>query len=115
MAEEHSSGAHPFYCNYCNVYLKCEAAFKSHNSKLHLERRSKSFYCRECDETFNCKLKHSRHIVTHRNWSGSETGLQCKVCGKVFSKNQILGFHKHMATHDDEVDEVIFKKNSEKL
>jgi hypothetical protein len=36
MAEEHSSGNHPFFCHYCSVYLKCEAAYKSHNSKLHL-------------------------------------------------------------------------------
>ena len=102
MAEEHSSGDHPFFCQKCSVYLKCEAAFKSHNSKLHLERRDKLFYCRECDETFGCKLKHSRHIVTHRTWSSDESGMQCKVCGKVFSKNQTLPFHKHLATHDDD-------------
>ena len=106
MAEEHSSGEHPFFCQICNVYLKCEAAFKSHNSKLHLERRAKMFYCRQCDETFSCKLRHTDHIATHRTWSDDDQGLQCKVCGKVFSKTQIMGYQKHLSTHDEEVDVV---------
>ena len=89
MAEEHCSGDHPFYCQICSVYLKCEAAFKSHNSKLHLERRAKTYYCRQCDEIFSCKLRHFDHIATHRSWGDGEQGLQCKVCGKVFTKNQV--------------------------
>lgn len=106
MAEEHSTGQHPFFCQMCNVYLKCEAAFKSHNSKLHLERRSRLFYCRECDDTFVCKVKHADHIAIHRTWPEGETGMQCKVCGKIFPKNHSLIFHKHLATHDEEPDEI---------
>ena len=123
MIEEHSDSVeNPFYCQKCNVYLKVslsiiskmskisenifllqsESAFKSHNSKLHLERREKSYYCRECDETFSCLIKHSLHIVIHRTWTQEEMGMQCRICGKVFSRNQTLPFHRHLATHDTE-------------
>ena len=50
-------------------FFQSESAFKSHNSKLHLERREKTYYCRECDETFTCLVKHSLHIVVHRTWT----------------------------------------------
>ena len=29
-------------------------------------------------------------------------GMQCRICGKVFSRNQTLPFHRHLATHDTE-------------
>ena len=48
----------PFYCKICNIILKNESAYKSHHSKLHLERRTKIFYCRECEDIFQCKLEH---------------------------------------------------------
>ena len=61
--QEHKIGDdNPFFCSLCNVLLKNESAFKSHHSKLHLERRNKTFYCRECDQIFHCKLKHQEHI-----------------------------------------------------
>ena len=82
--------------------FQSESAFKSHNSKLHLERREKSYYCRECDETFSCLVKHSLHIVIHRTWTQEEMGMQCRICGKVFSRTQTLPFHRHLATHDTE-------------
>ena len=31
-------------------------------------------------------------------------GMQCRVCGKVFSRSQTLPFHRHLATHDADVD-----------
>ena len=74
--------------------FQSESAFKSHNSKLHLERREKSYYCRECDDTFTCLVKHSLHIVVHRTWTQEEMGMQCRICGKVFSRNQTLPFHR---------------------
>ena len=86
--------------------LQSESAFKSHNSKLHLERREKSYYCRECDETFSCLIKHSLHIVIHRTWTQEEMGMQCRICGKVFTRNQTLPFHRHLATHDTEPETV---------
>ena len=67
-----------------------------------MERREKSYYCRECDETFSCLIKHSLHIVIHRTWTQEEMGMQCRICGKVFSRNQTLPFHRHLATHDTE-------------
>ncbi len=65
-----------FYCEKCDAYLQSESAFKSHNSKLHLERRERAFYCRECDQIFKCKVLHSQHIVSHRLWSGEGPGFQ---------------------------------------
>ena len=52
----------PFYCKLCNIILKNESAYKSHHSKLHLERRTKIFYCRECEDIFKCKIDHQEHI-----------------------------------------------------
>ena len=52
----------PFYCKLCNIILKNESAYKSHHSKLHLERRTKIFYCRECEDIFKCKIDHQDHI-----------------------------------------------------
>ena len=52
----------PHYCELCNVVLKSESAYKSHFSKLHLERRTRIFYCRECGEIFHCKHDHQEHI-----------------------------------------------------
>ena len=52
----------PHYCKICHIVLKSESAYKSHYSKLHLERRTKIFYCRECGDIFSCKLKHKEHI-----------------------------------------------------
>jgi uncharacterized C2H2 Zn-finger protein len=50
MNAEHNSKRRSYHCPICDVLLKNEAAFKSHNSKLHLERSSRTFYCRECDQ-----------------------------------------------------------------
>ena len=52
----------PHFCKLCNIVLKSESAYKSHYSKLHLERRTKIFYCRECGDIFNCRLEHQEHI-----------------------------------------------------
>ena len=52
----------PHFCKLCNIVLKSESAYKSHYSKLHLERRTKIFYCRECGDIFYCKLEHQNHI-----------------------------------------------------
>ena len=88
MTQEHENKTeHQYHCAKCDIYLKSESAFKSHNSKLHLERREKTYYCRECDETFSCLIKHSLHIVVHRTWVGEDMGMQCRVCGKVFSRS----------------------------
>ena len=73
MADFHKN---PYYCSKCDVQLKSESSFKSHNSKLHLERREKTYYCRECDEIFACKVKQQKHIKTHRLWSGDNPGMQ---------------------------------------
>ena len=103
MSDEHQSLTdHQYHCQKCDVHLKSESAFKSHNSKLHLERREKTYYCRECDETFSCLIKHSLHIVVHRTWTEENMGMQCRICGKVFTRNQTLPFHRHLATHDSE-------------
>ena len=71
-----------------------------------MERREKTYYCRECDETFTCLVKHSLHIVVHRTWTQEEMGMQCRICGKVFTRNQTLPFHRHLATHDTEPETV---------
>ena len=105
FAEVHFTVDHPFHCKSCNIILKNESAFKSHNSKLHLERREKSYYCRECDETFACKLKHQRHILIHRPWNNDPKALQCKICGKVFTRNQGAAHHRHLETHDSDPNE----------
>merc|ERR1711971_1520225 len=47
-------------------------------------------------------VKHSLHIVVHRTWTQEEMGMQCRICGKVFGRNQTLPFHRHLATHDTE-------------
>ena len=52
----------PHFCKLCNIVLKSESAYKSHYSKLHLERRTKIFYCRECGDIFYCRLEHQEHI-----------------------------------------------------
>ena len=52
------------------------------------------------------KGKHSLHIVVHRTWTQEEMGMQCRICGKVFSRNQTLPFHRHLATHDTEPETV---------
>ena len=36
----------------------------------------------------------------------SEMGMQCRICGKVFTRNQTLPFHRHLATHDTEPETV---------
>ena len=64
-----------FHCDKCDVYLKNESAFKSHNSKLHLQRSERTFYCRVCDKIFGCRVEHRAHIRTHRIWK-DEPGLQ---------------------------------------
>ena len=33
-------------------------------------------------------------------------GMQCRICGKVFTRNQTLPFHRHLATHDTEPETV---------
>ena len=127
MADFHKN---PFYCAKCDVQLKSESSFKSHNSKLHLERREKTYYCRECDETFSCWVKQQKHIKTHRLWSGQDPGmqvnfasklmtneyqgiqsnpfflLQCQNCGKVFTSSQVQAYNRHMATHEFETGDV---------
>ena len=75
-----------FIYTFTYLNFQSESAFKSHNSKLHLERREKTYYCRECDETFTCLVKHSLHIVIHRTWTQEEMGMQCRICGKVFTR-----------------------------
>ena len=32
--------------------------------------------------------------------------MQCRICGKVFTRNQTLPFHRHLATHDTEPETV---------
>ena len=61
LYKEHKVGD-PHYCKLCNIVLKSESAYRSHYSKLHLERRTKIFYCRECGDIFNCKVDHQEHI-----------------------------------------------------
>ena len=61
--KEHSKLDDPHYCDLCHVVLKSESAYKSHYSKLHLERRTRVFYCRECGDIFKCKVEHQRHIT----------------------------------------------------
>ncbi|XP_023342354.1 uncharacterized protein LOC111712076 isoform X3 [Eurytemora carolleeae] len=88
-----------FFCDLCNVVLKNEAAYKSHHSKLHLERRKKVWYCRECGQVYQCKYEHQEHIREHRS---SEDGFQCTACGKVFTSNNQHIYLKHMETHDED-------------
>ena len=61
--KEHSKLDDPHYCDLCHVVLKSESAYKSHYSKLHLERRTRVFYCRECGDIFKCKVEHQHHIT----------------------------------------------------
>ena len=61
--KEHNKLDDPHYCDLCHVVLKSESAYKSHYSKLHLERRTRVFYCRECGDIFKCKVDHQRHIT----------------------------------------------------
>ena len=61
--KEHSKLDDPHYCDLCHVVLKSESAYKSHYSKLHLERRTRVFYCRECGDIFKCKVDHQHHIT----------------------------------------------------
>jgi len=104
---EHNAKRKSFYCVICDVFLKNEAAFKSHNSKLHLERSARAFYCRECDGSFSCLLLHQEHIKTHRlsNEMEGVKCLQCPTCGKLFTQAQALLYQRHLATHDAELDE----------
>lgn len=106
MSTEHASGKDANYCQICQVQLKNESAFKSHNSKMHLERSNRMYYCRECDATFLCKILHQTHIKTHRLWSGEAPGLQCQVCGKVFMSKQLVQFQRHQETHDADTEQV---------
>eukprot|EP00090_Calanus_glacialis_P017138 TRINITY_DN26793_c0_g1_i1.p1 TRINITY_DN26793_c0_g1~~TRINITY_DN26793_c0_g1_i1.p1 ORF type:complete len:894 (+),score=233.49 TRINITY_DN26793_c0_g1_i1:366-2684(+) len=92
----------PFYCKLCNIILKNESAYKSHHSKLHLERRTKIFYCRECEDIFKCKIDHQEHIRNHWDDMGDENGFQCTTCGKVFGSGNKTAYVKHLATHDDD-------------
>ena len=41
-----------------------------------------------------------------RTWVGENMGMQCRICGKVFTRNQTLPFHRHLATHDSEPEKV---------
>ena len=61
--KEHNKLDNPHYCDLCHVVLKSESAYKSHYSKLHLERRTRVFYCRECGDIFTCKVEHQHHIT----------------------------------------------------
>ena len=61
--KEHNKLEDPHYCDLCHVVLKSESAYKSHYSKLHLERRNRVFYCRECGDIFSCKVEHQNHIT----------------------------------------------------
>ena len=61
--KEHNKLDNPHYCDLCHVVLKSESAYKSHYSKLHLERRTRVFYCRECGDIFKCKVEHQHHIT----------------------------------------------------
>ena len=61
--KEHNKLDNPHYCDLCHVVLKSESAYKSHYSKLHLERRTRVFYCRECGNIFKCKVEHQHHIT----------------------------------------------------
>ncbi|XP_040577340.1 uncharacterized protein [Lepeophtheirus salmonis] len=100
MAEVHFTAHHPFHCKSCNYIFKNQSAFKSHNSRMHVSRIDKVYYCRECDDTFACKLKHARHILIHRPWNGDPDALQCKACGKVFTKHQTTSYNKHITYHN---------------
>ena len=79
MLSEHNSRQRAFHCAICDVLLKNESAFKSHNSKLHLQRSRRTYYCRVCDRIFGCRLEHRAHIKTHRDWAGEEPGLQVRL------------------------------------
>ena len=41
-----------------------------------------------------------------RTWVEENMGMQCRICGKVFTRNQTLPFHRHLATHDSEPETV---------
>ena len=45
------------------------------------------------------------HIL-FRTWTDENMGMQCRICGKVFTRNQTLPFHRHLATHDSEPERV---------
>ena len=92
----------PHFCKLCNIVLKSESAYKSHYSKLHLERRTKILYCRECGDIFYCKLEHQEHIRSHWEEMKDSQGNQCQTCGKLFGSGNKSAYVKHLATHDDD-------------
>ncbi|XP_038116505.1 zinc finger protein 16 isoform X2 [Culex quinquefasciatus] len=82
-----------FACTICQEEFSLLHEKRKHMRELHPnETVEKSFTCTVCEATFNSKLKHSSHVLTH-----GERRFECQFCMKKFHTNARV--RKHMKSH----------------
>ncbi|XP_039433304.1 zinc finger protein 629-like isoform X1 [Culex pipiens pallens] len=82
-----------FACTVCQEEFSLLDEKRAHMRELHPnETVEKTFTCTVCEATFNSKLKHSSHVLTH-----GERRFECQFCMKKFHTNARV--RKHMKSH----------------